>query len=52
MWDYKYMHMSWWVDPEKEAQLAAAREDASLSMERGPEEIHFWAAWRAEQEEH
>ena len=45
-WDYKYMHYSWWVDPEKERQLEAAREDSSLTLETPPVENHFWTAYR------
>lgn len=50
VWDKDNIPLSWWVDPEKERQLAAARADETLTMERGPEEYHFWEAWHEAQE--
>ena len=36
----------WWVDPEKEEQLAAARRDVARTIEHPPEESRFWETWR------
>ncbi len=47
MWDKDNIPFSWWVDPELEAALAAARGDSSLTMQRGPEQFDFWSAWKA-----
>ena len=47
VWDYKYMHYSWWIDAELDAQLEACWADDSLSMDRGPESIRFWEQWKA-----
>ncbi|RME23465.1 MAG: hypothetical protein D6798_13455, partial [Deltaproteobacteria bacterium] len=41
----------WWVDPERDATLAKAREDSSITMDPGPAEIRFWEAWHAAQDE-
>lgn len=46
MWDKDNIPLSWWVDPEKEAQLAACQADKTKTMQRGPEEYHFWSAWK------
>lgn len=51
VWDYKYMHMSWWIDQELDAELEACRADDSRSMERGPEVIRFYDAWKAAQQD-
>ena len=38
-----------WVDPEKEKALEAARKDASLSMEVEPIHNRFWRAYGAQE---
>ena len=50
LWDKDQLTLSWWVDPEKERALAAARADASLKLERGIEDYRFWEVWNARQE--
>jgi hypothetical protein len=35
------VHM-WWIDPEKERDLAAARADGSATMEVGETEVRYW----------
>lgn len=35
----------WWVDPEKEKQLEAARKDSSLTMDAGAQNNLYWKAW-------
>jgi microcin C transport system substrate-binding protein len=35
----------WWVDPDLEKQLEAARTDANLKMDGGRKEIRFWKEW-------
>lgn len=48
-WDESFV--TWWVDPEKEQQLAAARKDRSLTMEPGERHHYFWHAWNKAQAE-
>jgi microcin C transport system substrate-binding protein len=43
------MFALWWVDPEKEKQLAASRQDAAATMDAGAREVHFWEQWVAAQ---
>jgi len=38
-----------WVDPAKEARLAEARQDSSITLPVPPLENHFWPAWNAQQ---
>jgi microcin C transport system substrate-binding protein len=41
------MMYSWWVDPEKEAQLEAAKADPNLTMETQPVQHKFWPRYSA-----
>lgn len=45
--DKDLLHVLWWVDPEKEQQLAAARADATATMDPGPKENRFWERYTA-----
>lgn len=49
--DYDEAFLAWWVDPEKEQQLAAARRDTTLAMDTSSRTHTFWKAWNAAQEE-
>ncbi|MBX2802007.1 MAG: hypothetical protein KTR31_30280 [Myxococcales bacterium] len=42
----------WWVDPEREAALEAAKQDTALTMELQPIENHFWQKWAEAQKTH
>ena len=44
-WDTDNMHFVWWVDPELEKQLAAARKDPKATMQKPEEKNRFWQAW-------
>jgi microcin C transport system substrate-binding protein len=35
----------WWVDPNLEKQLEAARTDPNLKMDGGRKEVRFWKEW-------
>ncbi|MBL4769956.1 MAG: ABC transporter substrate-binding protein [Planctomycetes bacterium] len=39
------MMFSWWIDPEMDKQLEAARKDTSKMLTTLPEKDHFWKAW-------
>ena len=41
--DYDDFYQTWWVDPDKEAKLKAARK-ADEALEVPPLEIHYWEA--------
>jgi microcin C transport system substrate-binding protein len=43
--DYSQLHYLWWVDPEKEKQLAAARQDPTRTMDPGERNNTFWQEW-------
>lgn len=44
--DSRYdLPLLWWVDPEKEKQLAAAKDDATITMDAGSRENRFWDEW-------
>ncbi|MFN7972363.1 MAG: ABC transporter substrate-binding protein [Acidobacteriota bacterium] len=44
--DYDTLPFCWWVDPEKEKELEAAKADPSKTMKADDEvENHFWEAW-------
>lgn len=45
--EYDNMFVLWWVDPEKEQQLEAARTDPSATMDPGRREVRFWKSWSA-----
>jgi ABC-type transport system substrate-binding protein len=47
--DREELMYSWWIDPEKEAALKAAREDDSITLDTIPIEDHFWKEWSATQ---
>ncbi len=49
--DYDSLVFTWWVDPEKEQQLAAARADASKRLPTGEVEDRFWQAWNAAEQQ-
>ncbi len=49
--DSDTMHFVWWVDPELEQQLDAARSDASIKMDPGPAEVRFWQAYNEAQQQ-
>ena len=38
----RYLTHVWWVDPDKEAKLAAAEKDESLTMDRVDTDVMFW----------
>ncbi len=40
--DWQSVFATWWIDPEKEAEVAKARKDKAVKMEVGPTEIKFW----------
>ncbi len=42
---------SWWVDPERAAQLERARVDPSITLDAPEPEHRFWAAWNQAQRE-
>lgn len=39
------MFITWWVDPEREKRLEAARKDTAQKLEAPPIENRFWEAW-------
>lgn len=39
------MHFTWWVDPELEKQLEAARKSPTATMEKPEQKNRFWQAW-------
>ena len=45
--DKEELMYTWWIDPEKEAALAAAKEDSSITLETIPIENRFWQEWNA-----
>ena len=47
--DKNELMYTWWIDPEKEAALEAAKEDASITLETIPIENRFWQEWNAAQ---
>ena len=47
--DREDMMFTWWVDPEKEAALEAAKNDPSITLDTLPIENRFWEAWNAAQ---
>lgn len=47
--DENDMMYCWWIDPEKEAALEAARKDASITLETEPILHRFWPRWNAAQ---
>ena len=47
--DQQELMYTWWIDPEKEAALKAAREDDSITLDTIPIEDHFWKEWSATQ---
>jgi len=47
--DREELMYTWWVDPEKEAALAAAKDDPSIILETIPTENRFWQEWNAAQ---
>jgi microcin C transport system substrate-binding protein len=48
--DSSQMHMIWWVDPDLEKQLDAARADKTLTMEADTSNNTFWVAWNEAQQ--
>lgn len=48
--DTDELFFSWWVDPEKDRQLAAARQDPAARMDVPEVEFRFWQAYREAQE--
>lgn len=46
--DYDALPFTWWVDPEKEAQLKAAMADPAATMPLSPRENRFWKIWDAQ----
>jgi ABC-type transport system substrate-binding protein len=47
--DAEELMYTWWVDPAKDAALAAAKEDSSITLETIPTENRFWQQWNAAQ---
>ena len=47
--DRSDMMYCWWVDPEKEKALEAAKKDSSLVLETEPIQHKFWHRWNAAQ---
>lgn len=43
----RFLTHVWWVDQDKERQLAAAEKDPSVKMPLEPKEVRFWPAWDA-----
>ena len=43
------MMYCWWIDPEKEAALEAAKKDKSITLETEPIQHKFWPRWHAAQ---
>ncbi|MEL6343007.1 MAG: extracellular solute-binding protein [Myxococcota bacterium] len=44
------LHYVWWIDPDLEKQLTAARADESLKMDPGEQNNRFWGQWAEAQE--
>ncbi|MGH9256355.1 MAG: extracellular solute-binding protein [Vicinamibacterales bacterium] len=44
--DYRDMPSLWWLDPQKEGQLAQARRDSSLKLAVGATEVRHWEEQR------
>lgn len=40
--DWRGVFASWWIDPEKEKALEAARKDESMKLDAGPVEQTYW----------
>ncbi len=47
--DAEELMYTWWIDPAKDAALAAAKEDSSITLETIPTENRFWQKWNAAQ---
>ncbi|MDF1837456.1 MAG: extracellular solute-binding protein [Planctomycetota bacterium] len=47
--DRSDMMYSWWVDPEMEAKLEAARKDRNLAVDTLPIDHRFWQEWNETQ---
>ena len=45
--DAEELMYTWWIDPEKEAALEAAKADPSKNLEKLPIENRFWQEWNA-----
>jgi microcin C transport system substrate-binding protein len=41
--DYRDIPSLWWIDPQKDARLAAAARDPALRIEVGPTEVRYWS---------
>jgi hypothetical protein len=44
------MFMTWWVDPQKEAELAAAKADPAKKLDVPEVEFRFWPEYRKAEE--
>jgi microcin C transport system substrate-binding protein len=40
--DYSDLYSLWWIDPQKQAQLDAARRDSSMKLPVGETDVHYW----------
>jgi len=45
--DYDSLLFTWWIDPELESQLNAAKADPTATMDPGPRKNRFWKIWDA-----
>lgn len=41
--DYRDIPSLWWIDPQKDTQLAAATRDQALKIEAAPTDVHYWS---------
>jgi microcin C transport system substrate-binding protein len=48
--DSDELFFNWWVDPEKEKALQAAKADPTMRLETPPVDLRFWDAWAAARE--
>ena len=47
--DWDEAMSNWWVDPELEKQLEAARKDPAATMDPGEKNNYYWRAWHEAQ---
>jgi len=41
--DYRDIPSLWWIDPQKDTQLAAATRDQASKFEVGPTDVRYWS---------
>jgi microcin C transport system substrate-binding protein len=41
------LFLLWWVDPQRESALGAAKASPDATLEREPKEVRFWRQWAA-----